>query len=102
MPERKILKKEPDRQEKPTKVELYYKRFVRFVEYYILLCFVIITIFPLLEYSWIPGFIRVVYLTGFPLLIIVVLISLFKEPLLDALNKRSGNTPNEANSSEGH
>ncbi len=80
-------------------MEIYYKRFVRFVEYYILVCFIIITIFPLLEYSWIPGFIRVIYLTAFPLLIIVVLSSLFKEPLLEALNKRAGNSPSEANSS---
>lgn len=96
------MKNEPEKQEKPTKVELYYNRFVRFVEYYILICFIIITIFPLLEYSWIPGFIRVIYLTAFPLLIIVVLTSLFKEPLLEVLNKRSKNSPNEANSSRGH
>lgn len=69
-------------------MELYYRRFVRFVEYYIFLCFLIITVFPLLDYSWIPGFIKFTYFTGFPLLILVVLVSFVKEPLLDLLKKR--------------
>ncbi len=82
------MKNELHSQEEISKMELYYRRFVRFVEYYIFLCFLIITVFPLLDYSWIPGFIKFTYFTGFPLLLLVVLISFVKEPLLEFLKKR--------------
>jgi peptidoglycan/LPS O-acetylase OafA/YrhL len=62
-------------------VEFYYKRIMRILEYYVLLCFILITFAPLLHFSWIPGFVKLVYFTGFPLLLIIFVISLFKDPI---------------------
>lgn len=69
-------------------VDAYYKKITRIVEYYVIACFIIITVFPLLEYSWIPGFIKFVYFTGFPLLILLILISMVKDPLLNLMKNR--------------
>ncbi len=69
-------------------VEMYYRRITRVVEYYILFCFIIITVVPLLNYSWVPGFIRVIYFTGFPLLLALILISLVKDAFLEMLKRR--------------
>ncbi|GAB4363269.1 MAG: hypothetical protein Kow0042_00990 [Calditrichia bacterium] len=62
--------------------EHYYKKAIRVVEYYVLICFILITFIPLLNYSWVPPFVKFIYLTGFPLLIMLFLVSLVKEPLL--------------------
>ena len=62
-------------------VEFYYKRIMRILEYYVLLCFILVTFIPLLHFSWIPGFVKLVYFTGFPLLILIFIISLFKDPI---------------------
>lgn len=69
-------------------VDAYYRRVTRVVEYYIFLCFIIITIFPLLEYSWIPLFIRFIYFTGFPLLILLLVVSIVKDAFLGMLKRR--------------
>jgi hypothetical protein len=66
-------------------VDIYYRKITRIVEYYVIGCFIVITVFPLLKYSWIPGFIKFIYFTGFPLLILLILISLVKDPLLSFL-----------------
>ena len=79
-------------------VETYYKKITRFVEYYIFLCFIIITIFPLLEYSWVPGFIKFIYFTGFPLLVILLIVTLTKDAFVDVL-KRRYETPSRTSSS---
>ena len=63
------------------KVEFYYKKIMRILEYYVLLCFILVTFVPLLHFSWIPGFVKLVYFTGFPLLLIIFIISLFKDPI---------------------
>jgi len=68
-------------------VDIYYKKITRIVEYYVIACFIIITIIPLFEYSWVPGFIKFIYFTGFPLLILLILISLVKDPLLNFVGK---------------
>ncbi|HFE65032.1 hypothetical protein B1H10_02840 [candidate division KSB1 bacterium 4484_188] len=68
-------------------VEEYYKKIMRVIEYYVLFCFIIITFVPLLEYSWVPGFIKFIYMTGFPLLLLLLIISLVKEPLLNYLTR---------------
>jgi len=79
------LKKEKD--EGKTMAELVYKKVMRVVEYYVLLSFILITFVPLLNYSWVPAFTKFIYMTGFPLLIILFLISMVKEPLLKFLSK---------------
>ena len=78
-----------EKQERPpSMVDVYYKRVTRIIEYYIFLCFILITVFPLLEYSWIPGFIRFVYFTGFPLLILLLFVSMIKDTFLGMLKRR--------------
>ncbi len=72
---------EENKSESEMVVEFYYKRMMRILEYYVLLCFILITIVPLLHFSWVPVFVKLVYFTGFPLLIIIFVISLFKEPI---------------------
>lgn len=72
---------EEKKSENEKMVEFYYKRIMRILEYYVLLCFIMITIIPLLNFSWVPAFIKMVYFTGFPLLILIFIISLFKEPI---------------------
>lgn len=69
-------------------VDVYYKRVTRIIEYYIFLCFIIITIFPLLEYSWIPLFIKFIYFTGFPLLLLLLVVSMVKDAFLGMLKRR--------------
>jgi len=66
-------------------VEKYYKKIMRILEYYVLACFIMVTFVPLLNFSWVPGFIKLVYFTGFPLLIFIFIISLFKEPIQNVL-----------------
>jgi hypothetical protein len=66
-------------------VEVYYKKTMRILEYYVLGCFILITFVPLLNFSWIPIFVKLVYFTGFPLLILIFIISLFKEPVQNLL-----------------
>ena len=67
-------------------VEIYYKKAMRIIEFYVLICFILITFVPLLNYSWVPGFTKFIYLTGFPLLILVFTVSLIKEPFLKLLS----------------
>jgi hypothetical protein len=74
--------KENKEEEKQKMVENYYKRIMRILEYYVLICFIIITIIPLLNFSWVQPFVKFVYLTGFPLLILIFIISLFKDPII--------------------
>lgn len=69
-------------------VDQYYHRITRLVEYYIFLCFILITFVPLLDYGWVPAAVRFIYFTGFPLLLLLLLVSLAKEPLLDLLRRR--------------
>lgn len=74
-------------EEEPSKVEIYYRKTTRAVEYYVIICFIVITIFPLFEFSWIPAFIKFIYFTGFPLLILLILISLVKDPFLSFIER---------------
>ncbi len=74
-----------------SKVREFYRRTMRFFEYYILFCFVMIMTLPLLNYSWVPAVTRFFYFTGFPLLIVLLIVSLFKDSLLDFLEKRYSN-----------
>ncbi len=71
--------------EERMEVEKYYKKIMRFLEYYVLACFIMVTFVPLLDFSWVPGFVKLVYFTGFPLLIFIFVISLFKEPIQNLL-----------------
>ena len=68
-------------------IEIYYKRIMRVLEYYVLLCFILVTFIPLLNFSWVPVFVRLIYFTGFPLLIIIFIISIFKDPIQNMLAK---------------
>lgn len=67
--------------EKKALVEKYYRKIMRFLEYYVLLCFILVTFVPLLNFKWVPVFIKLIYFTGFPLLIMIFMISIFKESL---------------------
>lgn len=81
---------EKEKDERPiSMVETYYKRIVRVAEYYIFACFILIAVvLPfLVEKSWVDGYIKVIYFTAFPLLVILLLASLFKEPLLGLLKR---------------
>ena len=69
-----------------------YRRIMRFFEYYILFCFVMIMILPLFDYSWVPPVTRFFYFTGFPLLLFLLIVSLFKDSLLDFLEKKYSST----------
>lgn len=60
---------------------------MRIAEYYVLACFVLITFIPLLNYSWVQGFTKFIYMTGFPLLLLLFLVSLVKDPLLNLISK---------------
>jgi hypothetical protein len=77
----KLEKVEEKRNETEIMVEFYYKKIMRILEYYVLLCFILITFVPLLHFSWIPGFVKLVYFTGFPLLVLIFIISLLKDPI---------------------
>ena len=86
---KELSKKEMEQfQEKRAMVEQYYRKVMRIVEFYVMLSFVIITIVPLLDYSWVPPFIKFVYFTGFPLLILLFVVSLFKDSLLNFITRR--------------
>ena len=74
-------------EEEMSVVDLYYKKATRAIEYYVIICFIVITIFPLFEFSWIPAFIKFIYFTGFPLLVLLILISLVKEPFLNLIKR---------------
>jgi hypothetical protein len=78
-------KGEDTRTDERKMVEAYYKKTMRMLEYYVLGCFVLITFIPLLNFSWIPVFVKLIYFTGFPLLILIFVISLFKEPVQNLL-----------------
>lgn len=81
---------EKEKDERPVSmVEAYYKRIVRVAEYYIFACFILIAVvLPfLVENSWVDGYIKFIYFTAFPLLVILLLASLFKEPLLALLER---------------
>lgn len=79
-------------------VEMYYRRAVRIAEYYIFLCFILIAlILPfLLKYSWVDRYVKFVYFTAFPLLIILLIVSIFRDPVIDLL-KRLFENPQEQN-----
>jgi ABC-type transport system involved in cytochrome bd biosynthesis fused ATPase/permease subunit len=68
-------------------VEQYYKRVMRILEYYVLLCFILVTFIPLLKFGWVPAFVKLIYFTGFPLLILIFIISLFKNPLQNMIER---------------
>ena len=68
-------------------VENYYKRVMRILEYYVLACFILVTFVPLLDFGWTQGFVRFIYFTGFPLLILIFIIGLFKNPIQEMLRK---------------
>jgi hypothetical protein len=74
-------KTENENPEKKALVEKYYRKVMRFLEYYVLLCFILVTFVPLLNFNWVPVFIKLIYFTGFPLLILIFMISIFKESL---------------------
>jgi len=67
--------------------EIYYKKVIRIAEYYVILCFIIIVNVPLLHYSWVSPFMKFIYFTGFPLLVLLIFISLVKDPLIDFINR---------------
>jgi hypothetical protein len=67
--------------------EQYYKRVMRILEYYVLLCFILVTFIPLLNFGWVPVFVKFIYFTGFPLLILIFVISLFKNPLQNMIER---------------
>lgn len=77
-------------------VEMYYRWVVRVAEYYIFLCFILIAlILPfLLKYSWVDRYVKFVYFTAFPLLVILLIVSIFREPVIDLL-KRLFENPQE-------
>jgi hypothetical protein len=75
-----------------SKYRKLYNKFVRLSEIYIFLCFLIITVVPLFDYQWVPGFIRFIYLTGFPLLLFIVLLGFVKEPLIKYMESRQSST----------
>ncbi len=68
-------------------VETYYKKIMRIVEYYVLLSFILITFVPLLNFSWVQSFIYFIFFTGFPLLILLFVVSMVKEPVLSFFTK---------------
>jgi len=43
-------------------------------------------------YSWVPPVTRFFYFTGFPLLLFLLIVSLFKDSLLDFLEKKYSST----------
>ncbi len=85
------VKKETDtakeKNEGKTMAELVYRKVIRVVEYYVLLSFILITFVPLLNFSWVPAFTKFIYMTGFPLLILLFLVGMVKEPILKFLSK---------------
>ena len=84
----KASKQEEEKRKKESVVYQYYRKISRIVEYYILFCFIVIMILPLFNYSWVPPVVRIIYFTGFPLLLIMLIVSLFKDSLLHFLEKR--------------
>ncbi len=74
-----------------SKVREMYSKIMRLFEYYILLCFVMIMILPLMDYQWVAPVTRFFYFTGFPLLLVLLIVSLFKDVLLDFLEKKYTN-----------
>lgn len=69
-------------------IDVYYKRITRIAEYYIFFCFIVITVVPLLDYGWVQSFIRFIYFTGFPLLMLLLIVSLVKDAFLEMLKNR--------------
>ncbi len=80
-------KTEPIEEKKKSMVETYYKNISKIIEYYVILCFVLITFVPLLNYGWVAPFVHFIYYTGFPLLLLLLLFSLIKEPFLNWLSR---------------
>ena len=74
-----------------SKVRETYSKMMRLLEYYILICFVMIMILPLFDYPWVAPITRFFYFTGFPLLLMLLIISLFKDGLLNYLEKKYAN-----------
>ncbi len=84
--------------ENESTVDKTYNKITRVMEGYIILCFVLVTIIPLLEYAWVPPFVRFIYFTGFPMLLILILVSLVKDNILDNLKRKYDETPGQAKS----
>jgi len=80
-------KTELKEEKRKSMVETYYKNISKIVEYYVILCFVLITFVPLLNYSWVAPFVHFIYYTGFPLLLLLLLFSLIKESFLNWLSR---------------
>jgi hypothetical protein len=76
-----------DKDETRVMVETYYKKIMRILEYYVLACFIMVTFVPLLNFGWIQGFVRLIYFTGFPLLILIFIIGLLKNPIQDMFTR---------------
>ncbi|GAB4340542.1 MAG: hypothetical protein Kow0037_26480 [Calditrichia bacterium] len=68
--------------------EAIYKKTVRIIEYYVLICFILITFVPLLNFGWVQGFTSFIYFTGFPLLLLLFFGSMVKEPILRLIANR--------------
>jgi hypothetical protein len=68
-------------------VETHYKKVMRVLEYYVLACFILVTFVPLLNFGWTQGFVKFIYFTGFPLLILIFIIGLFKNPIQDLFTR---------------
>jgi len=68
--------------------EAVYKKTVRIIEYYVLICFILITFIPLLNFGWVQLFTSIIYFTGFPLLIFLFVGSMVKEPVLRLIAKK--------------
>jgi hypothetical protein len=99
----KLKDQKESKERPPSMVEMYYKRIVRIAEYYIFLCFIIIAIvLPfMLEYDWVDSYIKFIYFTAFPLLIILLVVSLIKEPFLTILKNRFEEPSNPSKSPRG-
>lgn len=82
-------------------VDVYFKRVTRIVEIYIFVCFILVTFIPLLDYQWVPGFTRFIYFTGFPLFLLLLLVSLVKEPFIEMLKRRSEGPPDRSGKQKG-
>lgn len=75
-----------------------YTKITRIMEAYIILCFLLVTVVPLFEYDWVAPFIRFIYFTGFPMLLILIFASLVKDNILDNLKRKYEGTPGQAKS----
>jgi fumarate reductase subunit C len=99
---RKLSTEKKNNEGAKSMVEIFYKRIVRVAEYYIFFCFILIAvILPfLLDYKWIDSYVKFIYFTAFPLLVILLVVSLFKEVVLDILKRRFENPPKNEEKAE--